>query len=89
MGGQTRVPISTAVAPGQTADISVNMTVPNKTGKLTGVWAIYDNKGVNFGPALTVVVSVAAASPTPTKTAATTPGLNATVTVAPTNTPTP
>jgi Ig-like domain from next to BRCA1 gene len=65
MGGQTKVSLPSAVAAGQTVDLSVNLTVPNKTGKLTGVWAIFDNKGVNFGPVLTVVVNVSVPSATP------------------------
>jgi len=89
MGGQTRVPLTAAVAAGQTADISVSLTVPNKTGKLTGVWAIFDDKGVNFGPVLTVVINVGVASPTPTGSLTTTPGLTATATLTPTVTLTP
>jgi hypothetical protein len=80
MGGQARVPFTAAVAVGQTTDISVSLTVPNKTGKLTGVWSLYDNKGVNFGKSLTVVIDVGAASATPT--------LGATDTPAPSETPT-
>lgn len=84
MSGQTRIPLTAAVAPGQTADLSVNLIVPNKTGKLTGVWSLYDNKGVNFGKLLTVVVTVGVPSATPTG------NVTATATLAaPTETPTP
>jgi len=67
----TRIALPSAVAAGQTVDLSVNLTVPNKTGKLTGVWAIFDNKGINFGPVLTVVVNVGVPSATPTGSSAT------------------
>ena len=86
MGGPTRVPFTTPVAAGQTVDVSVNLTVPNKTGKLTGVWAIFDNKGVNFGSTLTVVVNVGSPSPTTTESTTATPTLTATITQAPTET---
>ena len=88
MGGQARVPLTAAVAVGQTTDLSVSLTVPNKTGKLTGVWSLYDNKGVNFGRSLTVVIDVAAASATPTVAATATPAVTATETLAPSETPT-
>jgi hypothetical protein len=82
MGGQTKIALPSAVATGQTVDLSVSLIVPNKTGKLTGVWAIFDNTGVNFGTPLTVVVNVGVPSATAT-------GSSATNTPAPTETPTP
>jgi hypothetical protein len=72
MGGQT-VAFASTVATGQTVDISVNMIVPNKTGKLTGVWTLLDDKGQPFGPTLTVVINVGAVSPTPTGSVTATP----------------
>ncbi len=84
MGGKT-VPFVTPVASGQTVDISVNLTVPNKTGKLTGVWSLFDDKGQHFGQLLTVVINVGVASPTPTGNLTVTPGENLTPTA--TNTP--
>jgi hypothetical protein len=78
MSGQT-VALAGAVPTGQTVDISVNLKVPNKAGKLTGVWVLQDDKGQPFGPTLTVVINVGAVSPTPTGSA----------TVAPTQTLTP
>jgi hypothetical protein len=65
MGGQT-VFLASTVAPGQNVDISVALKVPNKTGKLTGVWALEDDKSQPFGPLLTVVINVGTVSPTPT-----------------------
>ncbi len=78
MGGQT-VALASAVPTGQTVDISVNLKVPNKTGKLTGVWTLEDDKGQPFGPTLTVVINVGAVTPAAT----------GSVTVAPTQTLTP
>jgi hypothetical protein len=78
MGGQT-VALANSVPTGQTADISVNLTVPSKTGKLTGAWTLVDDKGQHFGAILTVVINVGAVSPTATGSA----------TVAPTKTNTP
>ncbi len=89
MGGQVKVPLNAAVATGQTADISVSLTVPNKTGKLTGVWSLFDDKGVNFGTLLTVVINVGVPSSTPTGNLTTTPSLSATDTLTPTENSTP
>ena len=78
MSGQA-VALPSAVPTGQTVDISVNLKVPNKTGKLTGVWTLEDDKGQPFGPTLTVVINVGAVTPSAT----------GSVTVAPTQTLTP
>ncbi len=86
MGGQTKVLLPAAVAAGQTADLSVNLIVPNKTGKLTGVWALFDDKGNAIGRNLTVVVNVGVPSATPTVGPTATPALSITNTLAPTNT---
>jgi hypothetical protein len=96
MGGQT-VSLASTVAPGQNVDISVAMKVPNKTGKLTGVWALEDDKSQPFGPLLTVVINIGTVSPTPTGSLTTTPTLEATAEASstpteettPTLTPTP
>ncbi|HVM70187.1 MAG TPA: NBR1-Ig-like domain-containing protein [Anaerolineales bacterium] len=89
MGGPAKVPFKAAVAVGQTVDVSVNLVVPNKTGKLTGVWSLYDNKGNNFGKLLTVVISVGAANPTATAGATATSAASATNSPAPSETLTP
>lgn len=86
MGGQTTALPSAAT--GQTVDISVNLTVPNKTGKLTGVWTLQDDKGQPFGPTLTVVINVGTVSPTPTGSATVSPTLTSTP-VSTTETPVP
>ena len=89
MGGQTKVQLVSAVAPGQTVDLSVSLVVPNKTGKLTGVWSLFDDKGNTVGRTLTVVVNVGVPSSTPTVGLTGTPGSTATSTLTPTVTPTP
>jgi hypothetical protein len=90
MGGQA-VNMASTVATGQTVDVSVNMKVPNKTGKLTGVWSMVDDKNQPFGPLLTVVINIGTVSPTPTGSLTGTPTLestaNASVTPTETNTP--
>jgi hypothetical protein len=65
MGGQN-VPLANAVPTGQTVDISVTLKAPSKSGKITGVWSLMDDKGAYFGPVLTVVINVGAVSPTAT-----------------------
>jgi hypothetical protein len=93
MGGQT-VTLANAVATGQSVDISVNLKVPNKSGKLTGIWVLEDDKGQPFGPTLTVVINVGAVSPTPTGSVTATPtqtlppASTATQTPVPSETPT-
>lgn len=76
MSGQA-VSLANSVATGQQVEISVKLKVPNKTGKLTGVWVLVDDKGQHFGVLLTLVINVGALSPTPT----------GSVTATPTNTP--
>jgi hypothetical protein len=72
------------VTAGQQIDLSVSLKVPNKSGKLTGVWSMVDDKNQPFGTLLTVVINVGTASPTPTATMTLTPQN----TTAPTETPT-
>jgi hypothetical protein len=86
MGGKS-VAISATVAPGQQIDLSVDLKVPNKSGKLTGVWTMVDDKNQPFGTLLTVVINVGTSSPTPTGTATMTPENTATPTETPTATP--
>ena len=89
MGGQTKLLLTSPVATGQTVDLSVSLTVPNKTGKLTGVWSLFDDKGNTVGKNLTVVVTVGVPSTTPTGGLTATPSLTTTATLAATETPTP
>lgn len=87
MGG-TSVSMASPVAVGQTVDLSVTLTVPNKTGTLTGWWVLLDDTGQRFGTALSVVINVSTESPTPTGTLTTTPRGTLTITPwTPTKTP--
>ena len=98
MSGET-LPLANAVAAGETVNLSVKLKVPNKSGKLTGIWVMVDDKSQPFGPTLTVVINVGAVSPTPTGSATVTPAQTlipstvststSTSTLAPTGTPTP
>jgi hypothetical protein len=92
MGGPSSVALASSVPTGETTDISVNLTVPNKSGKLVGVWVLEDDKGQHFGAILTVVINVGAL--TPTKAGSVTPTeagteATATPTVTPSETPVP
>jgi len=49
MGGQTKVPLTSAVATGQTVDLSVSLIAPNKTGKLTGSGLYSTIKAIPLG----------------------------------------
>jgi hypothetical protein len=96
MDGQA-VSLPNSVATGQQVDISVKLKVPNKTGKLTGVWVLVDDKGQHFGELITVVINVGAVSPSPTGSVTATPtqtftpggGSTSTSTPTPTATNTP
>jgi hypothetical protein len=46
------------VAVGKTVNIPIQLTVPNKTGTLTGWWVLLDDMGKPFGPPLSVVITV-------------------------------
>jgi hypothetical protein len=86
MDGQT-VSMPAVVEVGQTIDLSVNLKVPNKASKLTGVWRMWDDKNQPFGPYLTVVIIAGNATATPTKTQTPTLENTATETFTPTSTP--
>ena len=90
MGGKT-ASLADAVAVGDKVDLSVSLTVPDKTGKLTGWWVLLDDKGQRFGVALSVVINVGTETLTPTETLTATETLTPTVTKTPkpTKTPTP
>lgn len=86
MGGKS-VSIPATVTAGQQIDLSVNLKVPNKSGKLTGVWTMVDDKNQPFGTLLTVVINVGNATPTSTATMTMTSENTATPTETPTATP--
>jgi len=43
------VSLPTSIAPGQTIDLSVNLTAPNKQGHYRGFWKLRNSSGVLFG----------------------------------------
>jgi hypothetical protein len=88
MGGLP-VSLPASVSIGGQVDISVKLKVPNKTGKLTGVWVLVDDKGQHFGELITVVINIGALSPTPTGSVTVTPTRTPTRTVSSTPTRTP
>jgi hypothetical protein len=56
--GATAFTLPAAVAAGQTYDISVPMTTPNKTGTLRGNWRMATAGGQVFGDEVFVVIVV-------------------------------
>lgn len=49
MGGPLSLQFPYSVAPGNTMDISVNLTAPSSSGTYTGYWALQNQSGINFG----------------------------------------
>jgi len=49
MDGPSAVILNAKVKPGETIDISVNLTAPKKSGEYTGYWALRDEAGRIFG----------------------------------------
>jgi hypothetical protein len=49
MGGPDSVPLTSDVAPGQTVDISVNLTAPTTPGAYRGFWQLKNASGAVFG----------------------------------------
>jgi hypothetical protein len=52
------VALTADVAPGGTAEVSVNLTAPSKVGSYTGAWRMSNAKGYPFGDFYTVVITV-------------------------------
>jgi hypothetical protein len=46
------------VAPGETADIGVDLTSPNQEGNYGGTWRMQSDQGVYFGQYLTILIVV-------------------------------
>jgi len=65
MSGTTTA-LTKSVAPGGQVEISVNLTVPAKSGDLTGTWRMINKQGAFFGTNLTVVIKVSGATATST-----------------------
>jgi hypothetical protein len=57
MGGPDSVPMPTTVAPGQTVDVSVNLTSPTTAASYRGYWKFKNANGVPFGLGATATVS--------------------------------
>ncbi len=49
MGAPAVVQLTSSIAPGQTVDLTVDMTAPSKNGKLIGYWRLRNANGVLFG----------------------------------------
>ncbi len=49
MNGPVAVPLGSSVAPGQTIDISVNLTAPSTAGTRRGYWKLRNTAGATFG----------------------------------------
>ena len=49
MGGPTSVNLPKSVAPGQTVDISINLTAPSSAGRYIGYWKFKNASGAAFG----------------------------------------
>jgi hypothetical protein len=73
LGGKSTA-LPKEVKPGESADISVVLTMTSATGKISGTWRLANDKGQTFGDGLTVVVSSGATAtavpPTVTKSVA-------------------
>lgn len=61
MGAPNAVSVP-ATAPGETADLSVNITAPGEPGSHTGTWQLRNPQGTYFGPRLSVQIVVGSAS---------------------------
>jgi hypothetical protein len=79
LGGKSTA-IGKEVKPGESVDLSVQLTMTSATGKTTGTWKLTNDKGQTFGDGLTVVVSSGATATAPT---ATSGSVSATATTAP------
>ena len=93
MGGPDLVNLPQSTAPGQTVDVSVNLTAASSAGSYRGFWKFQNADGVRFGLGtagtsswwVDIRVSGTAVTPTPTAT----PAGTATPTATPTATTTP
>lgn len=57
MGGSDLVNLPKAVAPGQTVDLSVNLTAPSSAGTYRGYWKLQNAGGTRFGLGATATQS--------------------------------
>jgi hypothetical protein len=77
MDGAASTPLTLQVPPGQTVDLSVELTAPSEEGKYTGYWMLRNSAGSNFGMganadgAFYVLINVSGNNLTPTATSGT------------------
>jgi hypothetical protein len=64
-------PLTVAVQPGQSGDVSVSLVAPTTAGTAIGYWRLSNASGVQFGTSFYVEIVVGGASPTATTGAAT------------------
>jgi hypothetical protein len=64
MGGAQAAAIAGTVAPGQVADLTLNMTAPGSFGGHKGTWQLRDSNGVYFGADLPVRIVTVPNPPT-------------------------
>lgn len=74
MGGSS-VELTSAVQPGDTADISVNLTAPTTAGSYRGNWRMTNAAGTFFGDEIFVLIVVSGTAATSTPSASATPTL--------------
>ncbi|MBI3738817.1 MAG: hypothetical protein HY258_07205 [Chloroflexi bacterium] len=78
MGGPDSANLSSSVAPGQTVDVSVNLTAPSSAGSYRGYWKFRNAGGVPFGIGTAGTkswwVDIKVTGPTATPTLSPTPG---------------
>jgi hypothetical protein len=65
MTANTSVAIPQEVGPGQTANLSVNLTAPADSGTYTGNWQMTNAQGMPFGAVIYLKIAVSGASATP------------------------
>lgn len=58
MGGPDFINLPHVVAPGQTIDLSLNLTAPSSNGSYQGYWKFQDQTGVQFGVGSTAQKSI-------------------------------
>jgi hypothetical protein len=83
LGGKATA-IGKVVNPGESVDVSVELTSTSATGTITGTWRLSNDKGQAFGEGLTVVIKNGVTTPTKTPTGSVS---GTTPTPTPTNTP--
>jgi hypothetical protein len=78
MGGPNSAALPNSVAPGQTVDLTINLTSPGSAGHYRGYWKFKDNNGIPFGIGTAGTkswwVDIIVSGPTATPTVSPTPG---------------